>query len=411
MKTISALLFSILIITSAFSQTPVDVVTGESYANEVYYNFENDVLKTMPLSGWDIAFKSDLMSVSVLANNGSGAMVYTWSNGGIGDWETVDTTGMTWTPMYNSITDWEYGAFNANTEAGNEFDYGWGTYNPISHFISGDSIFIIQLASGDYKKFAVKQKKAVQNEWTFRYADLDGLNDTTIVLKANDYAGKSFIHYSIANNAVVDQEPAERWQLLFTRYYDYNIPYYVTGVLANAGVKIQQVNGVSQSDFEGYDTSMFNDTLSEIGSDWKSFNMATFQYEVASDVVYFIQDTTGIDKSIWKFYFTGFSGSATGTYSLTKIKMNTTGVNNFSERNLTVFPNPASQDLNVIHDFSGTTEITIYNISGQPVFKTQNFESTGLNKQTLNISSLPTGMYSVFVRSGNEAKTVKFLKK
>lgn len=411
MKSIFTLLLITLIFTSAFSQTPVNVVTGENYANEVYYNFENDVLKTVSLSSWDIAFKTNQMSVSVLANNGSGVMVYTWPKGAINDWETVDTTGMGWKPMYNSIVDWELGAFNANTQAGNEFDYGWGTYNMITHNITGDSIFVIKLASGGFKKFAVKQKNAVQNVWTFKCADLDGKNDTTITFDGDDYKTKSFIHFSLVNNVVVDQEPAERWQLLFTRYYDYNIPYYVTGILTNSGIKVQQVRGVSQSDFQDYQISMFNDTLSQIGSDWKKFSMATYKYEVAPDVVYFVQDTAGTDKSIWKLYFTGFSGSATGTYSFVKKNLGVTGINNFSERNLTVYPNPASREINVIHDFSGNTEITVYNISGQPVFKTQNFESPGLNKNTLNISTLPTGIYSLRVRSGNEVKTVKFLKK
>ena len=412
MKSIFTLLILLFLTTSVFSQTEVSVVTGEGYANEVYYNFDNDVLKTAPRNTWDLAFKTDQMSVSVLANNGNKVMVYTWPKGAIGDWSTVDTTGMAWTAMYNSVVDWEYGAFNANTEIGNDFDYGWGKYNMTTHNISGDSIFIVKLASGVFKKFAINQKNAIQNVWTFKYADLDGKNDTTITLKANDYKTKTYIHYSIANNMVVEQEPAERWQLIFTRYYDYTIPYMVSGVLANAGIKIQQVNGVSQIDFEDYQTSMLNDTISEIGSDWKTFSMSSNPpgYVVSPDVVYFVQDTKGSDNSIWKLYFTGFDYT-NGTYSFIKKKLDATGINTLSERNLTVYPNPASQEINVIHDFSGNTDITIYNISGQPVFKTQNFESTGLNKQTLNIGNLPSGMYSLLIRSGKDAKTVKFLKK
>jgi len=411
MKSIFTLLFIISITISSFSQTPVNVATGASYANDVYYNFNNDVLKSSPRSGWDIAFKSNQMSVSVLANNGNEVMVYTWTKGTINNWETVDTVGVVLKPMYNSMVDWEYGAFNANTKTGNLFDYGWGTYNTTTHNITGDSIFIVKLANGQYKKFAIKQKNALQNVWTFRYANLDGKNDTTITLKANDYKSKTFIHYSILNNAVVNHEPDTRWQLLFTRYYDFiPVPYKVTGVLANSGVKIQQVKGVSQSDFEAYKTSMFKDTLSQIGYDWKKIN-SSFTYDIASDVVYFVQDTAGTDKSVWKMYFTGFSGGGTGTYSFIKKNLSTTGVKSFSERNLTVYPNPASQEINVIHDFSGNTEITIYNISGQPVLKSQNSETQGLNKNTLNISTLPTGMYSLHVRSGNDVKTVKFLKK
>ena len=411
MKSIFTFLFSIFLVISAFSQTQVDVITGAGYANEVYYNFENDTLKTVPRSGWDIAFKTHQMSVSVLANNSTEVKVYTWNNGSIDDWATLDTTGMAWTPMYNSIVDWEYGAFNANTVPGNELDYGWGKYNVVTHNISGDSIFIVQLASGDFKKFAIVKKNALQNTWNIKYADIDGSNEIDTTFDADDYKPAEFFHYSIVNNEVVDQEPTERWQLLFTRYYDYTIPYMVSGVLTNTGIKTQQVNGVSQGDFEDYQTSLFTDTISQIGSDWKSFNMETFQYDVATDIVYFVQDTTaGADNSIWKLYFTGFDYS-NGTYSFTKKKLGTTGVDDFSKRNLTVYPNPASREINVIHDFSGDTEITVYNIAGQPVLKTQNYESTGLNKNVLNISNLPTGMYSLHVRSGNELKTVKFLKK
>ena len=43
---------------------PVDVATGESYANEVYYNFDNDILKTAPRSSWDIAFKTNQMTTN-----------------------------------------------------------------------------------------------------------------------------------------------------------------------------------------------------------------------------------------------------------------------------------------------------------------------------------------------------------
>lgn len=409
MKSIFTFSFLLFVTASVFSQTPVNVATGGNYANDVYYSFSNDILKTAPRSSWDIAFKTNQMSVSVLANNGNQVVVYTWPKGTINNWETVDTTGMAWKPMYNSIIDWEYGAFNANTVPGNAFDYGWGTYNMSTHNITGDSIFIVKLASGAFKKFAVKQKNAIQNLWSFRYANLDGKNDTTITLDGDNYKGKTFIHYSIESNKVVEQEPSERWQLLFTRYFDYNIPYYVTGVLANSGVKIQQVDGVSQSSFENYKTSDFNKKLSEIGSDWKKFTGTA--YSVTPDVVYFVQDTAGVDKSVWKLYFTGFSGGATGTYSFVKKNLGVTGINNISERNLTVYPNPASHEINVIHDFNGDTEITVYNISGQPVFKTRNIENSGLNKNTLNISALPAGIYSLHVRTGNDVKTVKFLKK
>ena len=410
MKTIFTFLFLIYLGSSIFAQTPVQVITGADYANEVYYNFENDTLKSSPRNSWDIAFATNQMSASILANNGAGVMLYSYPGGTIDDWSTVDTTGVEMTPLYNSIEDWELGAFNDATDTSNIFDYGWGVYNMSTHNVDGDSIFIIKLTNGDFKKLAIIQKNSIQNQWTFQYADLNGENDTTVTVDVDDYAESEFLYYSVVNDSVVGQEPDERWQLLFTRYYDYNIPYYVTGVLANKGVQVQQVNGVSQEAFVDYNTSLSNDTLSSIGSDWKTFNMSTFQYEVASDVVYFVQDTVGPDDAIWKLYFTGFGGSSTGIYSFVKMKMEVTGIKTISERNLAIYPNPASSEINVIHDFSGDTEITIYNISGQPVFKTTSMQNSGLNKQVVNVSSLPSGIYSLMLRSGNDVKSVKFLK-
>ncbi len=410
MKTIFTFLFLIYLGSSIFAQTPVQVITGADYANEVYYNFENDTLKSSPRNSWDIAFATNQMSASILANNGAGVMLYSYPGGTIDDWSTVDTTGVEMTPLYNSIEDWELGAFNDATDTSNIFDYGWGVYNMSTHNVDGDSIFIIKLTNGDFKKLAIIQKNSIQNQWTFQYADLNGENDTTVTVDVDDYAESEFLYYSVVNDSVVGQEPDERWQLLFTRYYDYNIPYYVTGVLANKGVQVQQVNGVSQEAFVDYNTSLSNDTLSSIGSDWKTFNMSTFQYEVASDVVYFVQDTVGTDDAIWKLYFTGFGGSSTGIYSFVKMKMEVTGIKTISERNLAIYPNPASSEINVIHDFSGDTEITIYNISGQPVFKTTSMQNSGLNKQVVNVSSLPSGIYSLMLRSGNDVKSVKFLK-
>jgi hypothetical protein len=325
----------------------------------------------------------------------------------------VDTTGMMWNPLYNSIEDWEMGAFNAGTDTSNVFDYGWGVYNMATHNIAGDSLFVVKLADGSFKKMAIVQKNSVQNQWTFKYADLDGQNDTTVTFDADDYSSRGFIHYSLKNKQFVEQESAERWQLLFTRYYDYTIPYYVTGVLTNNGVSVQQVGGVSQADFKDFTPSLFNDTISQIGSDWKSFNMGTFLYDIADDVVYFVQDTVGADKSVWKIYFTGFSGSGTGTYSFVKEKMILTGaetIENGARGNVTVYPNPATSQINIIHDFSGKTEISIYSVSGQRVFSRSVVESIGLNKQIINVSGFTPGIYYALVRSGNRSVSSKFVK-
>ena len=49
----------------------------------------------------------------------------------------LDTTGLSgWKQMYNSLDSWEEGAFNAH--ATGHPDYGWCTYNTITHNLEGE---------------------------------------------------------------------------------------------------------------------------------------------------------------------------------------------------------------------------------------------------------------------------------
>ncbi len=414
MKRTFTLLSLIIISTSLFSQTEVQVSTGAGYTNEVYYNFDEGSLKTADRTEWDIAFISSQMSVSILANTGSGLNLYTYPNGTIDDWATVDTTGIEWNPLYNSIETWETGAFNANTDTSDQFDFGWGQYNMTNHFISGDSLYIIEINDTTYKKLAITEKDAMNNQFSFKYADLDGNNEVSETFDADDYA-TTYIHYSIKNGEFVDHEPESRWQLLFTRYFDYNVPYYVTGILANSGVSIQEVTGVDQSTFEDYDTTLFNDTISQIGWDWKEFNMNTYQYDIADDIVFFVQDTLdGKDTHpIWKIYFTAFGGSTDGVYTFMQENLNEeqTGINVSSEADFSIYPNPANNQLNIIHSFNGEVEISIYSLEGKLILRNSTIESNGLNNQILDIEKLSPGIYSLSIRANNETVNRKFVKK
>lgn len=413
MRKIFTLFFVTALFCNSFAQTEVIVSTGAGYADEVYYSFQDSVIKTSPRTDWDIAFTSQTMSVSVLANTGAGLMLYTYPNGTINDWASVDTTGMEWDPMYNSIESWESGAFNVNVAADDVFDYGWGQYNMTNHFITGDSLYIVALSDTVFKKFAIIEKDAPNNKFVFKYADLDGASEVQDTIEANDYS-TSFIHYSFTTGEVVDQEPDTRWQLLFTRYFDYNIPYYVTGVLANSGVSIQEVSGVSQSEFEDYDMELFSDTISQIGSDWKSFNMGTFQYDIADDVVYFVQDTLDGEEihPIWKIYFTAFGGSTDGVYTFMKEELGeTTGIKVINNHQISLYPNPASDYINVIHDFNSEIEISVYNTAGKLMLREYARGTSGLNSQRLEVDFLPTGIYNAVIRSEKELFTTKFLKK
>ncbi len=344
------------------AQEQIEVTTGAGYADEVYYSLENGTVATAARDIWDIAFVSHFMSVSVLANNGSEVELYTFSEGTIDDWATLDSADVDWTtPMYNSIETFDMGAFNYNTIPGDELDYGWGQYNTSTHLITGDSIFAIKTMSGDYKKIAIVQKNPIANTWEFKYANLDGTGEQIVPINAGDYTDDYFIHYSIDSTKFVDSDPAKAdWDLLFTRYYDYTIPYFVTGVLFNDDhVMAQEVreSGLDQSTHEDYVDSLFTSNISTIGSDWKEFDMDLMEYVLADTVVYYLKTIGESDSVYYKIYFTGFSGGSfggLGVYTFMQERLTWyTSVENETKQLLQVYPNPASDRINVVFDLNG----------------------------------------------------------
>jgi len=402
---------------SLLAQEQKEVVTGAGYANDVYYSLENGTLTTVDRANWDIAFVTQQMSVSVLANNGSGVELYTYPNGDIDNWATVDTTGMDWTPMYNSIETWDMGAFNANTIPGDDFDYGWGSYNMTTHTITGDSIFIIRTLADSIMKVAIVQKSAMANTWEFKYSYLDGTGEQIVPLSAATYIDNYFIHYSLDSTKFINREPAmDDWDLLFTKYYDYNIPYIVTGVLSNDNhILAQEVreSGMDQSTHNSYVDTAFTDTISIIGSDWKTFDMGSFTYILNDSVVYYLKTDDGdstTNSAYYKIYFTGFTGSSEGKYTFMQERLTIVSAEEHEIQNLLqVYPNPAADRINVVFDFVGRSDIDIIDMTGRLVHSTH-YDASGFTNLSLDVSSLNTGVFFIRVSAEGESNVLRFIK-
>lgn len=279
---------------------------GASYADEVYYSLENGIISTAPRASWDIAFSANPMSSTILINEGFGVMLYTYPNGDMTAWDDVDTTGMSaWPPMYNADTSWYYGAFDRN--ATGHPDYGWGVYNSQTHDVMGDSLFVIKLNDGTLKKIFIEKRAAMTNSFTIKYGDIDGAGETKEI-SCNPYAEKNFVYFSLTTGEVMDNEPdTESWDIVFTKYHDESIPYIVTGVLSNMDVENGEVREMDTNEAKPSDAE-FNSNISEIGSDWKKFDMGSFTYLIEEDLCYFVKrgDMT------YKLVFTATDGSASG---------------------------------------------------------------------------------------------------
>ena len=296
---------------------------------------------------------------------------------------------------------------NLNQTPASGFDLGWGTYNSITHIVSGDRIFLLKLANGVYKKLIIDQLTG--GEFTFHYADLDGSNLVETSVSKSNYAGKNFCYYSLQNNVSLDREPlANSWDLLFTKYVvdlGGGYLYGVTGVLANAGIQVAQANSVNNVLTESWQGHSFDDNIGTIGWDWKSFNMTTFAYEIEDSLVYFIEDEIG---NIHKVVFTGFGGSSTGDFIFTKELVNAVGLTEFKNEILNVYPNPASGIINVIFS-SNDNEIalSIVDLSGRTVASRELNVNTGMAQESIDISHLNSGVYLLTLRTSKGIATQK----
>ncbi len=395
------------------AQVETEVVTGgsPSYPDEVYYSLEDGIVSTVARSTWDLGFNTSNFSVSILANTASGVEVYTWPLGDTADWATLDTTGMTWTPLYNSIESWDEGAFSSN-QTGHP-DYGWGIYNDVTHIITGDSLFVIKTVAGSYKKLAIVERNPMVNYYLIKVAGLDGSDEQTDTINSADYNTKSFVYYSLDNMEILDREPVkEAWDMVFTRYYDYTIPYMVSGVLTNdIHVEAQEVKeeGLDQATFVDYEESAFSWDISIIGSDWKSFSMTTFSYEVDTTVVYFLKKYGETDSTYYKLYFTAFDYTE-GKYVFVQEELSAVS-SRAPEANtlLNLYPNPASDHLNLVYDHQGEMEVSVYDLTGRNVLSTIH-QGAGFSHLVLDISTLERGVFFVQVRAGGDTEVLRFIK-
>lgn len=292
----------------------------------MYYSLENGTVDTAVMNNWDIAFTTEIYSVSILANTASDVELYTYTEGDIDDWATMDTTGMTWTRMFNSLETFEEGAFSFN--ALGHPDYGWGIYGGMG-LITGDSLFVIKTIAGVYKKLSIIRKVFIENRWEFKYANLDGTDEQFLTINAGKYDTKNYIYYSIDSQAIVNRGPAT--------------------------------------------------------ADWDSEKK---EYQ---------------DSTYYKLYFTGFTGMSEGKYTfmqeeLLSVSTDMPGTIQFLE----VYPNPASDFVNVVFDREGETSMQIIDMTGRIVNSITCYAG-GFSSLRLDISALNSGLYFIKVGTGNEA--------
>lgn len=413
MKKILLTIASAVALNTAFLQVSDSVDLTTSYSNQVFYKL-SDGAKTSSLStDWDLQFFTSLFSASIRVNSGFGVELYLPTNADTTNFATttLDTTGKVL--LNDDNTNWELDVFTS-TSTGHP-NYGWGVYQGAGK-LTGIKVFAIKLTSGAIKKIWVKSFETA-GQINLVIADLDGSNLVNKTLNRTTYSTKKHFYYDVEGDAVLDAEPASGdWELVFRKYNEDlggGSYYAVTGALSNYNTEIAQVNNVEVATAKAnWASYTFNTEINIVGSDWKSFNMNTFMYDVEDSLSYFIKDNAG---DIYQVIFTGFAGSSTGKIYFTKELISTTSIEENSPfASVGVYPNPVNDILTVTYETKETiNNITfdLMDLNGR-IVKSLGGQSSvsGMNQGRINISDLNKGVYLLTIKADKSVVTKRIIK-
>ena len=382
-----------------------------SYTNQSFYSLENGEVANLNNTDWDLAFSTATMSSSIRINAGMGTELYSYPLGDTTDWNTFNSSNLSnWLPIYNSDTNWFVGAFDKNSTS--MFDMGWGMYSMITHHVTGDSLYAIKTVGGDWKKLWIQ--KLANDEYTFKYANLDGTNEINTSVSKLNYSDKNFIYYSLDQNSVLDREPNSiDWDITFTKYITpvQGMPYGVTGVMSNDGVQVAQVDNLPDpNSYTDYSQHSMSTEINTIGYDWKSFDMSTFSYSVEPYRCYFVKD---LQDKVWRIIFTSFEGSSTGNIDFNTQEMtSSTSISELQSDISTfeIYPNPITDNnLTIVFDNSFyETQLEIFTVTGKQVFD-KNINGAGFQAKSLSLPNLDKGLYIVSISSRGNSIQKKLL--
>jgi hypothetical protein len=397
----------LLVALSGFAQT-ADSINSQGGAMDVYYDFETQDKVAVDRSTWDIGLTTDGRGASIIINENAGVELYLYS-ADTSDWSTLDTAGFAFENIYNSESTWNAGAFS--NQGTLHPDYGWGLYDMNKHDINGDRLFILKTKTGDYLKVVIDQMSPM-GVYKFRTANLDGRNSEVYEYsKTNpESLGKNFALLDLDGGDFVFENPvAKDWDLLFTKYTTFvqagpNSRYQpVGGIKINAGCEVAERD---DKDASSDDTSSlsWNTNITEIGWDWKTFDLGAGGYTMVSDLAYFVRTQNG---AVYKIWFTDYTvGTANYFFNTKQIKEGTLTTEKVTKLNTNVYPNPAKDVLNINNKENETLNISLFNVQGVEVLNSQVSANT---TQTISTTDLAKGMYFLQLSTENTTNTQRVI--
>ena len=415
--------FFVSFIYAGFGQEFAQIATGAGYQNQAYYRLSDNNTVQIPNESWDLAFSvTGQFNVGIAVNESTTSItgapapelvVYRTS---LTDFSVpMDSTHLE-VRILNDESSWaEGGALNLVANPANPFDFGWGTYSPITHTLTGTRVFAAKLRDGSFKKFIISSFAG--NTFTLKYANFDGSDEKTAAVNRGDYPDNILVFFSFSTGEVL--QPIGAWDLVFGRYLtklddgEGNIlDYPVNGVLSNGNIEMVKLQGVNPAtvNYTEYVDS-FSKRLDIIGHDWKAFSF-TEGWIIPQDLVFFVKTPS---NEIYKLVFVDFEGSSTGISTIEKTALGILSSNrrvsvNFKEA--AIFPNPVVATATLVFTAERSYDqlpMVVRDLSGRVLWQTTTRADKGLNAIEIPALPLPAGMYFLSVGLPQDQLTLKFI--
>lgn len=394
------LIYTFLMICLSANAQFVEIEYGEVYIYQTYYQLSDDAKTQVRNKTWDIAFSTSTQDAAIFVNEATGLeenRIELYATG-VSEFDIHFNSDAFSNLLFNEEITWAKGAFNSIADPNSPFDFGWGEYNPTTHEVEGNQVYILQLRDGTWRK--IKIESLIGNSYEFRFANLDSSNEIIQTIDLATSPDGQFVYFSLLNNEPVQTIPAE-WDLVFTRYItplDDNeggiLDYSVSGALSGNGVQVAEAQGVDPRTAQHFNYPL-ESQLDVIGFDWKDIDIDNVVWSIFEDRAYFVLTPQG---DLWKIIFIDFEGSSTGVAVFEKEFLGTltssTDEASFVE-GFEIFPNPVLAEANIAFSVKEKSQVQLrlFNALGQ-VFWQQNMAAQqGLNGLVMPDLYLPKGNY------------------
>jgi len=266
---------------------------GETYANQLWFDFATQKTETNAFGLWHMAFSCDPNQPRVSINGGISASfgVAKFAGNSFGKITTDSLKKATWY-FDNPNGNPDSSAFPLSfVNTAGQWDIGNYTYVIDLGDKIKDSTRYVQLKFGGCKP----------GQWyEFEYGNVNqknGYRKQTMTINP----AKNFVYYHFLDHRTVDNEPLnkDQWDILFTTYKEsvpdangVHYPYVIRGVLINTHkVEVAELNKI---DFNSVDktyalSARYSRKQDEIGYDWKQYDQAAERYTMVPNRVYLLK--------------------------------------------------------------------------------------------------------------------------